>query len=276
MELAERIGSEGFVGVLATMLCGTSETPYDLGKVNKVSAGSKVQNRQRSTQGLYGFQPRKPNRAVSFDLADPDRLYTYHTSDLLRPLEDTLGDYTEIVLPCGDYVKWTGIRKTPKRPRGVCFPVPVRTMYEIHFREIQNDGTDEYTQGLVGVTHSGRPITALVEGSRAVAGSGATHEIPVMAASILEDTYRAGSYKVEITDGITLVAPIAEEAYKDFFALRDAPLTPTGRRKALLHWVTQHKRDKSTGSSTVQRHLRGVESFTIDGLTVSISPTFGA
>jgi hypothetical protein len=65
------------------------------------------------------------------------------------------------------------------------------------------------------------------------------------------------------------------EHIKSLFYAREAPISESGRRRPILHWVRQHQRRVKSGIDIdIHKHLRGVVSFEMDGFSFEItSPT---
>lgn len=76
---------------------------------------------------------------------------------------------------------------------------------------------------------------------------------------------------------LTLNFGIDAEYVKSLCYARSLPLTPTGRRRPILHWVKAHKRRMAAGIDVdVHKHLRGVDAFEMGGLGFRITePTKG-
>lgn len=62
------------------------------------------------------------------------------------------------------------------------------------------------------------------------------------------------------------------EQVTSLFRAREEPVTGTGRLRPILHWVRQHRRRLRDGdTSDVTKHLRGIESFEMDGFGFTIT-----
>ncbi len=61
------------------------------------------------------------------------------------------------------------------------------------------------------------------------------------------------------------------EQVKSLFYARSLPITASGRKRPILHWVAAHKRRMKEGIEIdVQKHLRGITSFEMDSLPFEI------
>lgn len=67
------------------------------------------------------------------------------------------------------------------------------------------------------------------------------------------------------------------EQVKSLFYARSLPVTETGRKRPILHWVRSHKRRLQDGIDVdIAKHLRGVEAFDMGGFSFRITqPTKG-
>jgi hypothetical protein len=75
-----------------------------------------------------------------------------------------------------------------------------------------------------------------------------------------------------------LTLGVGEEHVKSLFYARTLPVTETGRKRPILHWVQAHARRLREGIEVdVRKHLRGITEFEMDGLKFEIiSPDKGA
>jgi len=65
---------------------------------------------------------------------------------------------------------------------------------------------------------------------------------------------------------------VEPDIVKSLVFARDEPLTPTGRKRPILHWVESHKRRiKNKIKIDIKKHLRGIASFDMGGLNFEIT-----
>ena len=65
---------------------------------------------------------------------------------------------------------------------------------------------------------------------------------------------------------------VHEEHIQSLFYSRDLPITSTGRKRPIQHWVSSHKRRLKKGTTVdVKRHLRGINRFELFGYNFIIS-----
>lgn len=222
------------------------------------------------------FAPMKPRLVYTVqDGADDagERLYTDDPRLLLAPPQEIIGDGAEIAILCHDRVKWNGFRKLRRCPRHVWIGSSGACLYEYHYREIFLNGSYTYAWRVAALRKDGTPALALVEGTRGAAGM-IDGEMAVMAASIIEDAHRPNALTATISEHAAIRLPVPIGEHRDLFALRDAPLSLSGRRKAILHWVCQHMRQTRTPEklASVSAHWRGVRTIEMDGLSVTLEP----
>lgn len=220
---------------------------------------------------LLTFENMRPENAIGFDALDEDRLYSSDHKMLLSSVPDIIGDRAEIFVldresGCN---KWFGYRKLTRRPKGVYSLPSANLFYEFHFRTVFANGTGEYSKRCVAFSGSGKPSPVWARGYQV----GHDREINsiVLAASIIEDAARPMSVTATIHESVNITFPVSVDAYKDFFKLREAPMTESGRRKAISHWVRKHIRKSKDAESEVKQHKRGVSEIDINGLKVSLT-----
>lgn len=203
-----------------------------------------------------------------------DRLFSANPALLLNTVQDLLGSKCEVALMGDDYVKWLGLRKLNKAPRGCWASVLRPSWYELHFMLIRADGSASYDRDIVALKADGNPARVLFHNSQVVGRvtDDSSALSVVAAASLIEDAHRPGALLATVSDGTSLKVPVPSGEHRELFALRDAPLTRAGKRKAILHWVSKHTRAKRLERVTVAEHWRGARTLEIDGLRVTLEP----
>ncbi len=69
-----------------------------------------------------------------------------------------------------------------------------------------------------------------------------------------------------------LILGCSEEHIKSLFYAREAPLTETGRKRPILHWVSSHQRRIKSGIDIdISKHMRGVFEFEMEGFHFTIT-----
>jgi hypothetical protein len=219
-----------------------------------------------------GFRQMRPRQTFTVDQT-ASRDFAITPDYLLRKPQETIGKECELAMfsPDGQAVNWFGFRKLQKRPRGVWVERLGCDLYEVHHRKISATGHSTYGCGVAALDRAGRPAAAAIEGYKT--GNPLQDSIvAIMCASVVEDAHRIDAFTARIASESAIIFPIKAGEHLEAFALRDGPLAASGRRKALLHWVSSHVRRKPNGGDTnVSKHTRGACNFTVEGLSVSIS-----
>jgi hypothetical protein len=98
---------------------------------------------------------------------------------------------------------------------------------------------------------------------------------PAYAMNVYAD--RTNLWQVQTTEHVLetkktpLTLGVAESHIKSLFYARSLPVTETGRKRPILHWVKAHARRLAEGIDVdVNRHLRGITAFEMDGLSFQI------
>lgn len=224
---------------------------------------------------LLRIDSMKPRSAFTFDISgDDDRLFSTSPDYLMAHPAEIIGEQAESILLHDGWLKWTGLRRLSKPPRGVVALGKVTHWYENHFRHIHTTGRGAYFKRVVPLDRNGRPLPAKINGHWICAPESDGVSL-ILTASIIEDAHRSGSMLATVSDATEIRFPVALDAYKELFALRDAPMVGN-RRKAILHWVCRHIRASNRGKlHAVKQHTRGVDEFVIDGLRVRLEPNDG-
>lgn len=77
----------------------------------------------------------------------------------------------------------------------------------------------------------------------------------------------------EVAAGVPtpLTLGVSPEHVKSLFYARNLPVTETGRKRPILHWVKAHARRMAEGTDVdVRKHLRGITEFDMDGMHFQI------
>jgi len=217
---------------------------------------------------LFNFEPMIPKNV--YTSIDGDRLVTPDYGLLLNSPQDLFGQSAEVAFLDEEenILKWSGYRKLKKRPHNIWVSSPKADLYEWHHRCIYANGVESYYKRIVGFDKHGKPITALVVGSKGLPSKDG--EFAVIAASLIEDTHRPKVIKATVKEDASVIFPIPLGEYKELFALREAPLTPSGRKKSILHWVKNHLRKNKNKPTNVKQHWRGTREIYIGGFNIKL------
>ena len=92
--------------------------------------------------------------------------------------------------------------------------------------------------------------------------------------SLIEDAQRTGIMLASVKEEREIKFPIPIADYKEVFLDRNGPFLGSGKKKAIIHWVSSHLRKRKNDDNVlVRKHIRGVQSFLIDGISIVISPS---
>lgn len=243
--------------LIASLLCADSASERDH------ATGAVLRTANDSYEELHGgvrldFEPLFPSKSYTTQLGEhvegtsSDRLYTDDSRLLRGSVQDIIGARSEVAV-LGETTDWLGFKKLHKAPKSVWVSSPGATLYEVHQRVVHPDGTSAYLKHIAAVSKAGRAIPCVVIGSRGAGGMAG--EKVILAASIIEDAHRTGVLTAEVRDTASVVFPVPMGDHKKLFATREAPLTPAGKRKAILHWVREHIRGGVGSYAKRQRAL---------------------
>ena len=213
---------------------------------------------------------RLPKRAFAYssDL-DGERIYaTTHELLMCHPAE-IIGNGFEVMSIHKDYSLWTMLEPVKRLPRGLAAVGRVHYWAAIFMRCINENGMQTYHSSMVPFSKSGQPLAATWRGAWVSKPTNLGRDA-IGACSMVEDAQRPNAMLASVSDGVELTFPVEENAYLEAFALRDAPTTAQGKRRALLHWVAKHIRRTKHGNTEVRRHMRGVHEFNLGGYGVRL------
>lgn len=240
-----------------------------IGQVDHYRYGKKVTGIDPGE--ALGVETMMPHSAYTWDMVDSDRLVATTVNGLVNHPFEIIGDQTETILLLGDAIRWFGLRRISRPPRGVCCAGKASFWYELHSRIVRVDGFNVYQKRIVPLSYRGIPIPAMFKGCVMCSP---LHEgkALIQCASAIEDAHRANTMLAAVKDATEIKFPVPIADYKTTFAEREGPMNGS-RRKAILHWVSKHLRNSTRGKEhAVKRYTRGVQEFTIDGLRIRLSP----
>lgn len=163
------------------------------------------------------------------------------------------------------------LRELPRIPRDYRSAAQGRHFRFVNFKEIK--GRADVAACVVTLTADGRIIPAAPT-------SHGNRQVPVrvasatMLASLAVNLYcdQRHLWRVQTAEKVLrsattpLTVGVSEEHVKSLFYARELPVTETGRKRPILHWVRAHQRRLREGIDIdVTRHLRGTEAFPMGG-----------
>lgn len=264
---------------------------YILGAEESVTAGYDHARQGDTKVTSFGAEkylrasaPRSPWCFMS-GVGDADERIVSANPRLLRePFVDLIGKFSEALIMSPGRARWVGCERMSKRPRRILAPPGVREFYCLTQIDMDAALHGKSQAACLGVTSRGDVVAcpAEQEGFRSTyqVNRGAmpwldTVNMAVVFASMIDDFTLADRWKVSFSADRSMSFSTTADGAREAFAFRDAPLSPAGRRKAILHWVRAHGRKKQDGGvAEVPKHLRGITEFTAGGVDIRIeSPT---
>ena len=264
---------------------------YILGAEESATAGYEHARRGDTKITTFGAEkylrastPKSPWCFMS-GIGDSDERIVSPNQRLLRePFPELIGRFSEALIMSPGWARWVGCERLNKRPKRILAPPGVRAFYCLTQIEMDAALRGKSHAACVGVTDTGAVVAcpAEQEGFRSTyqlnRGSRPwddTVNMAVVFASMIDDFTLADRWKVSFSADRAMSFSTTAEGAREAFAFRDAPLSPAGRRKAILHWVRAHGRKKQDGGvAEVPKHLRGITEFTAGGVDIRIeSPT---
>lgn len=206
--------------------------------------------------------------------SDPD--------DLMGDAVDLIGDGSEQICCAGPTVKWLMVRPIKKLP-GRYFTAAVGSFkfFEMHYRQWHYLYPEKGLYRREFTAYSQRAKTwCKVMGPREGAGQ-ECHDYRISRRALawfcsLEEDANL-FWRIKLTEDASCYLSADGAAVIDLFKHRHAPLTPSGRRKAIMHWVRNYTRRAVATNREVKEHLRGVHSFNFGTTLVEIfAPPFEA
>ena len=216
------------------------------------------------------IQPRVPARAYAhYENLNSDRLLTTAPELLMTHPAEIIGDGREVMLLDERGAQWTRLEPARKKPKGLATTGRAYYWAEMHVRVIEANGAQFYNSTLVPFSKDGAPLAAQWRGSWVCKPLNIGKDA-IQTCSFIEDAQRPNAILASVQDGVELTFPISEEGYLEAFAMRDAPVSAQGRRRALLHWVAKHMRRANKNPVEVKRHMRGIHEFDMGGFKVRL------
>ena len=238
-------------------------------KIKDKSTGSRLTLIDQGT--LLSFDEMRPKSSYTFDMVDKDRLFSMSHLDLVTHPSEIFGSESEVMAMDGSKLKWFGYRRMKKAPKSVSTLGKVDMWYEAHIRMVTKDGNGDYAKRVIPISKSGKPMIGKIQGNF-VCDPMIDGRSFILSASMIEDSLRSGTMLASVKDSTEIKFPVPIDDYKDVFSFRDGPMAGS-RRKSIIHWVAGHLRSSNKGiEHKVKKHVRGVQEFTIDGLTILLTP----
>ena len=218
---------------------------------------------------LLGFDKMIPKSSFTFDMSQ-GRIYSTSEEYLVGHQSEILGDEAEVTMLSNGILKWRGFRKISKPPKGVCSIGKVSHWYEMHQRFTSIKGDTQYYKRAIPISKSGKILPAFVNG-HIVCGPLEEGAVLNLCCSLIEDAQRTGIMLASVKEEREIKFPIPIADYKEVFLDRNGPFLGSGKKKAIIHWVSSHLRKRKNDDNVlVRKHIRGVQSFLKHRLATSM------
>lgn len=280
MQTVKEARSEIETAIILAMSAKASGT----GKKEKIEKHKKGWS--KVSFGIDGFVTDKDRRPKSFYAYDAvsayDRLYTACANDLVVNVYSVARLGVEVgLLLDGGSLKWTAIHPMAK-PKGItAITNKTHSWFACHYRHIHSNKEDEYVKQPVAICNDGSiPLMNIVgrqSGFNSKEYREDMEEQVCIVMSVFEDAIRSSAYLATVQEDVKMMFPVGEEAYKDFFRMRDGYRgTPTGRKNPIVHWCSQHLRKRGKdGVSLISAHKRGASEFVCGPMKLTIQENDG-
>ena len=264
---------ENLTGVIESLIILALDANLDRSSKNQKTIRDKTRGGflDIEDQGsLLKLRPMKPVSAYTFD-AVGDRIYASDPNLLVEKPWEIFGERAEVMTLFFDCLKWYGFKRLKSLPKDVAVAGKVEACYAFHSRLITPHGVEQYHQRIVPFAKNGKPLSAKIQGHW-ICSPKQEGETAVLCASLIEDAHRTNAMLATVSDATEIRFPVPTGDYKALFSDRTGPLLKSGKRQAILHWVSEHLRRSPTGNEhQVTGHARGIDEFIFDGLKVSIA-----
>jgi hypothetical protein len=222
---------------------------------------------------LHKTEEMKPQKTYTLDIEDKNRLTTERIFLLNNPIE-LIGNKNEFTYFLDNRACWYGIKKINKKPESITFLGKPDVFYEVHSRNYYINGNKQYVNCFMALDKNGKVLPSFTKRTKDVQVPNFVeimNKFIVYFCSAIEDAHRTNAMLAQVKDQVEIIFPVPLDNYKEIFSNRDKQPNEI-RRKSILHWVSKHLRKKPpSGLTLIKRHTRGIDEFTVDGLSVKIS-----
>ena len=179
-----------------------------------------------------------------------------------KPVEEDIRDYIDLM--------WV---KRLKRLPGGFKTVGHKAYYQLLIWCPQIEGGSFISKEFLGFDNKGNPH--LATHGNVLAYERAAIECFQLRASTTIQFYQDRRYlwNVAAQEGAAKAQfGVYEEQVKSLFYARQLPMTDTGRKRPILHWVRAHRRRLKAGTDiSIEKFLRGVTKFEMNGTVFEIT-----
>lgn len=221
---------------------------------------------------------KRQRKYVTFSLeAETDDNYRLFTGDLdqvmILPTE-SFG----IIMPDTDCVKEVSYTKLSKIPKGYAsFANSFDSVWQLDYYQTSSLLSSDHSQRVFGIKNRKGYVLypfSYPNESRSQYRDRDNKEVTqnfAICSSVLEDSKLSNFWNIDISDFATITTYGSEESVKELLDIRKEPLTKTGQRKKVLHWVAGHRRNYKNKTVDIESHLRGLTEFELGGFAVNIT-----
>jgi hypothetical protein len=230
----------------------------------------------------YDAKPYLPENPLFFqDVFNEERLFCADASMLMADPSDQFERF-ELLQACSGEIayRWNGMRRRKTRPRAFIRP-GCDVFWDSCQRTVYKSGREDIQVNVFGWNKARKialscPVpqhkNAVIQGRERTLEKEMTQTLVLMS-SVVEDMKVNWSVTIRESSAFTLYS--TEEKIKELCALRDAPMTESGRRAAICHWVRAHRRKTQADPVDVRKHLRGVTQFPLGDMQITVTPPSG-
>lgn len=169
--------------------------------------------------------------------------------------------------------KWVAVRSVNK-PQGFTSYVNNGSFFELHYRHFEGGSSSYVNKPAVHLNGSCHVLSRDAKWLRTKDAYVDSSEITtslLIHQQLIEDC--ASLWVAEVSClGNTIVIGTYEDRLKELIDLRDGPLSSSGKRSAVLHWVKSHIRNTKKKKCKVSQHPRGIQEIDIEDYHFSIAP----
>lgn len=227
-------------------------------------------------------KPEFPRAFYVFDRSSAgDRLFSSSLSDIVVSPVKAIGRRLETAVVGNDGAfKWQCIVPI-KPPRGIVAATNMQvSWFACHYRTYEVNGKETYFKEPMALKSDGSVARLMPLGWKGFdAETCLSEQVQQLALSLslFEDAVRSSAYLATVQEHVKMMFPVGEQAYKDFFKMRDGYRdTSTGRKNPIIHWCSEHLRRRgSDGISVVSAHKRGASEFVCGPMKLTIEENDG-
>ena len=170
----------------------------------------------------------------------------------------------------GGYLGISLAKRIEKLPRDFFSLSPLVAKYKLILLWPQNHGGQKATAYYFGVSNCGKVVGCQCRRDN----TNNTEVVAMFGASVLNNfTDRKHLWNVTaVENGSKAIFGVYPEQIKSLLYARDLPVSATGRKRPILHWVAAHRRRIKAGIDIdISKHLRGISELEMNGLRFQIT-----